>query len=60
VKPNATEFAPLTPLAPPAPTVIVYAVVGVTIELAVEIKPPAPPPPLIPPPPPAIINALTL
>jgi hypothetical protein len=61
--PTIAEFEPLVPvvvvsvleLAPPAPTVIVYAVPGVR-EVVVANKPPAPPPPEAPPPPPATIR----
>jgi hypothetical protein len=47
-----TEFVPFDPLtkfgaiaAPPAPTVIVYVVFGVTANPDPVLKPPAPPPP---------------
>ena len=59
--PEIDEFVPFEPLKfsleaplPPAPTIIVYEVFRVSVDVEV-LKPPAPPPPpsLPPPPPPA-------
>lgn len=52
VRPNAEESRPSDALAPPDPTVIVYAVEGVTLRTALGMTSPPPPPPPMPAPPP--------
>jgi hypothetical protein len=67
--PDIEVLLPLTPVEPPAPTVIVYSTEVVRVTALLEIIPPAPPPPppvdkfqlkpVPPPPPPAIARIST-